>query len=88
MIIVRVGLARDQSLSGSLGGSSAPRTRNSHGLQHTPDGFGATSIAVEITQFIESDGTSTPSESNMSPMQIELKTRSDTMTDTYTDAKA
>ncbi|KIP01634.1 hypothetical protein PHLGIDRAFT_112895 [Phlebiopsis gigantea 11061_1 CR5-6] len=57
MIIVRVGLARDQALSG---GSAQQHTStraggSSFGFRQSRPPYGAPSLAVEITQFIETD---------------------------------
>lgn len=84
MIIVRVGLARDQGLT-QRGSSSVSRTQTSHGLQQAPDGFGANSLAIEITQFIESDGITSSSDSNVCPMEIELKAGSGTLANSYAE---
>ena len=56
MIIVRVGLARDQALSGgSLQQSSHRGGASSFGFRQSRPPYAGQSLAVEITQFIETD---------------------------------
>ncbi|GJE93982.1 hypothetical protein PsYK624_101490 [Phanerochaete sordida] len=73
MIIVRVGLAREQ-LSSPTGDQSAygshPSAGGSFGFRHSRPPYGQRSLAVEITQFIETDGDVTE---GMGTLPIELK---------------
>ena len=74
MIIVRVGLAREQGLSrGSLTAdpSALGSYRGSLGFRHAPPRDHGQSLAVAITQFIETDSGSSPE--NVDGMSIELK---------------
>lgn len=71
MIIVRVGLAREQHLSGQSGEQSGQRgAGSSFRFRATRPPYGQTSLAVEITQFIETDGDVTESPDALA---IELK---------------
>lgn len=57
MIIVRVGLARDRSLSGGSGQQSGFSSNRgpSLGFRHSRQAYPGQSLAVEISQFIETD---------------------------------
>ena len=85
MIIVRVGLAREQARSVQSGEQSGFSGSNrgagaSFGFRHTRPPYGQPSLAVEITQFIETDGDIT--EDIDTP--VELKARSSVYADSAT----
>ncbi|EKM53110.1 uncharacterized protein PHACADRAFT_259285 [Phanerochaete carnosa HHB-10118-sp] len=74
MIIVRVGLAREQGLSAQSGEQSGSHRvpGSSFGFRPSRPQYGQTSLAVEITQFIETDGDVTED-----TLPIELKAKQD-----------
>lgn len=78
MIIVRVGLARDQALSGgSAEQSGIPSQRGmSFGFRQSRPPYLGQSLAVEITQFIETDH-----DASEAATPIELKTGSNKLTE-------
>ena len=69
MIIVRVGLAREQS---SLSGGSSNRGPSSFGFHHSRPPYSGMSLAVEITQFIETDNGPTESAGDI-PLKLDTE---------------
>jgi hypothetical protein len=81
MIIVRVGLTRERALSGGATDQSAYAS-HPLGFRHSRPPYSGPSLAVEITQFIETDGDMSE---NTDAVAIELKMKP---TDTESGPKA
>lgn len=88
MIIVRVGLAREQARSvpsGEHSGFGSGRgVGSSFGFRQSRPPYGQRSLAVEITQFIETDGGVTEG-NDTTP--IELKAKASVYADSTGDSR-